>query len=293
MASFFSSMAFIVLYGVSYGLVLFTISVGLVITMGLMRVMNLAHGAFAAIGGYLAVGLMNSAGTPFLLAIVVAVLIVAGLSVVLERLVYVHLYGAPDLDQVLMTLGVNFIVIGALTLLFGPNVFPVQLPTFLRGNIDLGFRTFELYRAFVILVGAAVVIALTLVFDRTNFGARLRAAVDNRGMAQAIGINVGRLFSVSFAIGSGLAALGGAVGAEMLPLEPLYPLKYLVLVLIVVSLSGAGNIKGALGAAIFVGVVDTAGRFLAPEIGGFVIYVLLIVLVVWRRDGLFVARGAT
>jgi branched-chain amino acid transport system permease protein len=293
MASFFSSMAFIVLYGVSYGLVLFTISVGLVITMGLMRVMNLAHGAFAAIGGYLAVGLMNSAGTPFLLAIVVAVLIVAGLSVVLERLVYVHLYGAPDLDQVLMTLGVNFIVIGALTLLFGPNVFPVQLPTFLRGNIDLGFRTFELYRAFVILVGAAVVIALTLVFDRTNFGARLRAAVDNRGMAQAIGINVRRLFSVSFAIGSGLAALGGAVGAEMLPLEPLYPLKYLVLVLIVVSLSGAGNIKGALGAAIFVGVVDTAGRFLAPEIGGFVIYVLLIVLVVWRRDGLFVARGAT
>jgi branched-chain amino acid transport system permease protein len=293
MASFFSSMAFIVLYGVSYGLVLFTISVGLVITMGLMRVMNLAHGAFAAIGGYLAVGLMNSAGTPFLLAIVVAVLIVAGLSVVLERLVYVHLYGAPDLDQMLMTLGVNFIVIGALTLLFGPNVFPVQLPTFLRGNIDLGFRTFELYRAFVILVGAAVVIALTLVFDRTNFGARLRAAVDNRGMAQAIGINVGRLFSVSFAIGSGLAALGGAVGAEMLPLEPLYPLKYLVLVLIVVSLSGAGNIKGALGAAIFVGVVDTAGRFLAPEIGGFVIYVLLIVLVVWRRDGLFVARGAT
>jgi branched-chain amino acid transport system permease protein len=194
---------------------------------------------------------------------------------------------------VLMTLGVNFIVIGALTLLFGPNVFPVQLPTFLRGNIDLGFRTFELYRAFVILVGAAVVIALTLVFDRTNFGARLRAAVDNRGMAQAIGINVRRLFSVSFAIGSGLAALGGAVGAEMLPLEPLYPLKYLVLVLIVVSLSGAGNIKGALGAAIFVGVVDTAGRFLAPEIGGFVIYVLLIVLVVWRRDGLFVARGAT
>ena len=293
MASFFSSLAFIVLYGVSYGLVLFTISFGLVITMGLMRVMNLAHGAFAAIGGYLAVGLMNSAGTPFLLAIVVAVLIVAGLSVVLERLVYVHLYGAPDLDQVLMTLGVNFIVIGALTLLFGPNVFPVQLPTFLRGNIDLGFRTFELYRAFVILVGAAVVIALTLVFDRTNFGARLRAAVDNRGMAQAIGINVRRLFSVSFAIGSGLAALGGAVGAEMLPLEPLYPLKYLVLVLIVVSLSGAGNIKGALGAAIFVGVVDTAGRFLAPEIGGFVIYVLLIVLVVWRRDGLFVARGAT
>ena len=277
----------------SYGLVLFTISVGLVITMGLMRVMNLAHGAFAAIGGYLAVGLMNSAGTPFLLAIVVAVLIVAGLSVVLERLVYVHLYGAPDLDQVLMTLGVNFIVIGALTLLFGPNVFPVQLPTFLRGNIDLGFRTFEVYRTFVILVGAAAVISLTLVFDRTNFGARLRAAVDNRGMAQAIGINVGRLFSVSFAIGSGLAALGGAVGAEMLPLEPLYPLKYLVLVLIVVSLSGAGNIKGALGAAIFVGIVDTAGRFLAPEIGGFVIYVLLIILVVWRRDGLFVTQGAT
>jgi branched-chain amino acid transport system permease protein len=290
---FLSSLAFIVLYGVSYGLVLFTISIGLIITMGLMRVMNLAHGAFAAVGGYLAVGLMNSSGTPFLLAIVLAALIVAGLSVILERLVYVHLYRASDLDQVLMTLGVNFIVVGALTLAFGPNVFPMQLPMFLRGNIDLGFRTFEVYRTFVILVGAAAAISLTVVFDRTNFGARLRAAVDNRGMAQAIGIDVGRLFSISFAIGSGLAALGGAVGAAMLPLEPLYPFKYLVLVLIVVSLSGAGDIKGALGAAIFVGIVDTAGRFLAPEVGGFVIYVLLIALVVWRRQGLFSSQGAT
>jgi branched-chain amino acid transport system permease protein len=293
MEQLFSGAAFILLYGVSYGLILFIISIGLVVTMGLMRVMNLAHGAFAAIGGYLTIWLMNSAGAPFLLAVACAVAVVAGLSVVLERVIYVHLYNAPDLDQVLMTLGVNFIVIGALTLAFGSNVYPMTLPSFLRGSVDLGFRTFEVYRIFVILVGAAIAAAVSLVFERTNFGARLRAAVDNRGMAQAIGINVGRLFSISFAIGGGLAAIGGAVGAAMLPLEPLYPLKYLVLVLIIVSLSGAGNVRGALGAAIFVGIVDTTARFLVPELGGFVIYVMLIALVVWRRDGLFIRQVAT
>lgn len=282
---------FVLLYGVSYGLVLFTISIGLAITMGLMRVMNLAHGAFAAIGGYLAIALMNQLGLPFLAAVAAAVITVAALSVVLERLIYAHLYARADLDQVLMTLGLNFIVIGALTLIFGPNVYPVHLPPFLQGSVDLGFRTFETYRIFLIVVGSAVVLLLWLILDRTKFGARLRAAVDNRGMAQAIGIDVDRLFIVAFALGSGLAALGGAVGAAMLPLEPLYPLKYLVLVLVVVSLSGLGNIKGTLAIAIFVGIADTAGRFLVPDLGGFVIYVVLIVLMTVRRGGLFQQRG--
>jgi branched-chain amino acid transport system permease protein len=281
----------VLLYGVSYGLVLFTIAIGLVITMGLMQIVNLAHGAFAAIGGYLAVSLMNAAGVPFLASVCAAVVIVVLLSFVLERLIYVRLYGASHLDQILMTLGVNFIVIGALTILFGPNVYPVKLPGFLQGSVDLGLRQFEVYRIFLIVLGFAVVICLWALFERTHFGARLRAAVDNRSIAQVIGIDVDRLFLLAFGIGSGLAALGGAVGAAMLPLEPYYPMKYLMLVLVVVALSGYGNIRASLGVAIIVGLIDTACRLLVPAAGGFAIYVLLILLTIWRPEGLFAGRA--
>jgi len=174
-----SAALFVLLYGVSYGLVLFIIAIGLVITMGLMQIVNLAHGAFAAIGGYIAVSLMNAAGMPYLATLCAAVVMVVLLSFVLERLIYVRLYGASHLDQILMTLGVNFIVIGAITILFGPNVYPVKLPGFLQGSVDLGLRRFEVYRIFVICLGLAVVVCLWALFERTSFGAKLRAAVDN------------------------------------------------------------------------------------------------------------------
>jgi branched-chain amino acid transport system permease protein len=291
MEQILSSALFVLLYGVSYGLVLFTIAIGLVITMGLMQIVNLAHGAFAAIGGYVAVGLMNAAGMPFLATLCAAVVVVVLLSFVLERLIYVRLYGASHLDQILMTLGVNFIVIGAITIFFGPNVYPVRLPGVLQGSVDLGLRQFEVYRIFVIGLGLVVVVCLWALFERTRFGAKLRAAVDNRSIAQVIGIDVDRLFLLAFGIGSGLAALGGAVGAAMLPLEPYYPMKYLMLVLVVVALSGYGNIRASLGVAIIVGVIDTAGRLLVPAFGGFAIYLLLILLTVWRPDGLFAGRA--
>ncbi len=292
MASAASSLTFILLYGVSYGLVLFIISIGLVITMGLMRVMNLAHGAFAAIGGYIAVGVMTNFGIPFPLAVVAAVAGVVALSVVLERLVFVNLYGAPELDQVLMTIGINFIVIGGLTIFFGPNVYPISLPDYLTGNVDLGIRNFEIYRLFVIAMGLIVVVGLWIMFEKTSFGAKLRAAVDNPSMTRVIGINVNRVFIIAFGIGSGLAALGGAIGAGMLPLEPYYPMKYLVLVLVVVALSGFGNMRASLAVAVLVGIVDTAGRFLVPGFGGFIIYIVLVVLMVLRPEGLFTKRAA-
>jgi branched-chain amino acid transport system permease protein len=285
-----STLAFILLYGVSYGLLLCIISVGLAVTMGLMRVVNLAHGAFAAIGGYLAIGLLTPLGVPFGLAIVLAVAAVAAFSVLIERLLYVHLYGASELDQVLLTVGINFIVVAGLTLAFGPNVLPIRLPSSLAGSVDLGFRPFETYRLVVLGVGVAVVGALWLAFDRTALGARLRAAVDNRSMTQAIGIDVPRLFSIAFALGSALAALGGALGAPLLPLEPLYPFKYLVLVLVIVALSGFGNIRATLLVAVFVGIVDTASRYFLPDSGSFTLYVLLIILIVWRPDGLLARR---
>ena len=287
MQEFLSVVSFIALYGVSYGVVLFTISIGLVVMMGLMRVINLAHGAFAALGGYLAASLMNSMSIPFWFAVPLAVIAVALFSVLIERLFYVHLYTASELDQVLLTVGLAFVAVAGINFVFGPNVFPAKLPHILTLNVDLGIRKFQLYRLFLIADGAALFIVLWYVFDRTSFGARIRAAVDNRSMAQAVGIDVPKLFSVVFALGSGLAALGGAIGFAILPLEPLYPFKYLVLVLIVVSLSDFGNIKTAAGVAIFLGVVDTGCRYLFPNVGAFIIYAILISLIIRKRAGLF------
>jgi branched-chain amino acid transport system permease protein len=291
MAQVGSSIVFIALYGVSFGMVLFTISVGLVVTMGLMRILNLAHGAFAGVGGYISVSLMNVYGVPFPLAVAIAAGSVAVLGAVLERLLYRHLYRAGALDQVLMTIGLAFVAVASLNFVFGPNPVSAQLPPSLAASIDLAGQPIQIYRLAVIALGVALILMLWFVFDRTSFGARLRSAVDNRGMAQAVGINVDRLYSIAFALGCGLAALGGAVGYVILPLDPLYPFKYLTIVLVVVAISGRGKLKTSAGVAILVGVIDTACRYLVPSIGAFVIYVLLIACLAWRSNGLFAARA--
>ena len=282
--------AFILLYGISYGLVLCLISLGLVVTMGLMRVVNLAHGAFAAIGGYIVVSLASKGGLSFPLALLVAVLAVAGLGLLSERILFRRLYGRSELDQVLVTIGVNFVVAGAVTLIFGPNLQNLPLPDYLKGNVDLGFRDFERYRLFTTVVCLLVIGALWWCFERTRIGAVLRAAVDNRSMAQATGVNVPRLFSATFALGCGLGALGGALGAYTLPLEPTWPFKYLVLVLVVAALSGQGQIRSAVAVSVIVGIVEVAGRYLFPEAGGFLIYLVLIGLMTWRPQGLLARR---
>ena len=285
MQDLLSGLSFIAIYGVSYGVVLFTISIGLVVMMGLMRVVNIAHGVFAALGGYLAVSLMNRYGVSFWFAVPIAVLAVAAVSVVVEWLFFRKLYGAPELDQVLMTIGLMFIGMAGLNAVFGPDIVPAHLPPSLAQNVQLGERTLQVYRVFIVAFGAVLMFALWLVFERTSFGARLRAAVDNRGMAEAVGIDVRRLFTLAFALGSGLAAIGGAVGLAVLPLEPSYAFKYLVLILIVVSMSGIGNVKASAWVSIALGVIDTAGRYLYPEAGGFIIYIVLI--------GYMILRGHT
>lgn len=282
--------AFIVLYGLSYGLVLCLISLGLVVTMGLMRVINLAHGAFAALGGYLAITLMQHAGIRYALAVPIAVVSVAAFGVLAERLVYVHLYSRSQLDQVLVTIGLNLVAIALLSIFFGPNLVSLQLPLELRGNVDLGFREFEVYRVFAAGVCVSVIAVLWWVLEHTSTGARLRAAVDNRSMAQAMGMNVPVLFSATFALGCGLAALGGILAAPMLPMEPMWPLKYLVLMLVVVALAGHGRVTASIVVAAIVGIVETGGRYLFPQYGGFVIYLLLISLMVARPDGLLAHR---
>ena len=291
MEQFLASLAFIILYGGTYGAVLFIISVGLVMTMGLMRVPNLAHGAFAALGGYLTILLMNQAGMHYFVAVPAAVILVAALGALAERTIYVRLYNIPELDQILLTVGIAFIFVGGLALTFGPNVFTIRLPEVLSGSVDLFGRSFPVYRVFLLAVGALIILGFWLVFDRTTLGAKLRAAVDNRSMAQATGINVERIVMRAFAAGTGLAALGGAIGAGLFPLEPLYPIKYLTIILIIVALSGFGNIKSSIVVAMVVGIADTAARYYLPELGGFAIYALVIAAVAMRPAGMFARQG--
>jgi branched-chain amino acid transport system permease protein len=277
----------ILFHGLAYAMVLYLISVGLSVTMGLMGFVNLAHGVFAMAGGYLGVTLMNSWGVPFVPAMLAAIVAVALVSVVLERTLYSPLYGAAELDQVLFTVGLIFMATAAAKYFWGPLALPVRLPDWLRGQIELGGRSFPTYRAFLVLGGGAVVLALWLGLERTRFGAMIRAAVDNRRMAQSIGINTGLLFTSTFALGSGLAAMGGGLGADLLAISPGYALEHLVYFLIVVAVGGLGSIKGPFVAALLLGISDTAFKYLLPELGAFFIYAAAMAVLLWRPQGLF------
>jgi len=277
----------IAFHGLALAMVLYLVSVGLSITLGLMGFVNLAHGAFAAAGGYLALTAMNRLAVPFPLALALAFVAVGAIGVALERLLYRHLYGASELDQVMFTIGLIFIAVAVAKLIWGPLALPVQPPPYLRGDVDLGFRSFPAYRSFLIAAGAVVVTLLWLGLERTRFGAQIRAAVDNRRMAQSVGINTGRLFTLTFALGSALAALGGAIGADMLAINPDYPLEHLIYFLIVVAVGGLGSIRGPFVAAVLLGVSDTAFKYLLPELGAFFIYALTLTILLWRPQGLF------
>lgn len=276
----------IVLDGLAYGMVLFIISAGLSVTMGLMRVINLAHGAFAMTGGYLAASMVN-AGLHFAAAVLIAVLVVAAAGAVLEKIFYAPLYGRSELGQVLMTIGLTFVFIAVLTIVFGTGMMSLPIPAGLTGMVDLGVRDYPTYRTFLIGIGIVLFILLWLLIERTPMGARLRASVDNARMARAMGLDINRLFMGTFALGSGLAAFGGAIGAEVLPLEPFYALKYLVYFLTVVAVGGQGSLTGSFVAAIALGAADTAGKYLFPELGAFFIYAVMIALLLLRPEGLF------
>lgn len=277
--------------GVAAGMVLFIVSVGLSVTMGLMGFVNLAHGGFAMLGGYVIVLSMKHWGLPFVPALALAFVVVAAIAAVLERLLYARLYRAGELDQVLFTIGLAFAMTAAVTLAIGPETQTVQLPGWLRGQTDLGFITYRTYSLAVIAVGIALVLSLWLGFERTHFGASIRAAVDNRAMAQSVGIDVGRLFTVTFAIGSGLAAVGGGLGAEILGLDPNYPLRYLVYFLIVVAVGGLGKVTGVFFAALLIGILDFVLKIYFPKGGTIFIYALTLALLLWRPRGLFARRG--
>jgi branched-chain amino acid transport system permease protein len=277
--------------GIAYGSLLFIISIGLSVTMGLMNFVNLAHGAFAMLGGYACVMAMTRLGLPFLASLPVAFAVSAIAGVVLERLLYRRLYRATHLDQVLFSIGLIFMAIATATWFFGSQQQPVRLPEFLLGQVHVLGLDFGAYRLFLIALVIAITLALTWLIERTRFGAEVRASVDNQQASAGLGINVDRVFSLTFALGSGLAGLGGGLGIDVLGLDPTFPLKYMVYFLLVVAVGGAGTIKGPLFAALILGVFDVAGKYYMPQLGSFVIYVVMVAMLLAFPRGLVGRRA--
>src|SRR5687768_5057418 len=276
--------------GFAYGMLLFLLSVGASVTLGMMNFVNLAHGAFAMIGGYTTVTLMNQAGWPFLATLPLAFIASAAISVAFERTMFRRLYRATDLDQCLLTIGVVFAMIAVAAYVYGTGQQPVNLPGYLRGSVQVAGMTLGVYRIFLVVVALLITAVLVAGLEHTRFGAQVRAAVDNQRMARGLGINVDGIFAVTFALGSGLAGMGGALAIEILGLDPGFALHYLVYVLIVVSLGGLGSIGGSFVAASLLGISDSAGKYYVPEVGAFLIYVLMVALLMWRPAGLFGRR---
>lgn len=281
--------------GVAYGMLLFILAVGLAVTMGLMNFINLAHGAFAMAGGYITIVLMQRAGLPFLACLPLAFAGTALLGAVLERTLYRPMYRRPHLDQVLFSIGLTFMAVAGVDYLMGSTQQLIQLPDWLRGRSEIGAGAWTLgmghYRLFIIGVCAALALGLQYVLARTRFGSRLRAAVDDQRVAAGLGINVNVIFLATFAVGSGLAGLGGALGAEVLGLDPTFPLKFMLYFLIVVAVGGTSSITGPLLAALLLGVADVAGKYYIPKMGAFIVYCVMIAILIWRPQGLFSRRG--
>jgi branched-chain amino acid transport system permease protein len=273
--------------GVAYGMLLFILACGLAVTLGLMNFVNLAHGAFAMAGGYITVVLVNRVGFPFALGLLLAFVLTALIGVVLERSLYIHVYRKSHLDQVLFSIGLVFMSVAAVDYVMGSSQQFVQIPSALQGQLDVFGVGVGRYRLLIIVVCGALTVALQAILTKTRFGSRLRAAVDDQRVARGLGINVGAVFAITFAIGTGLAGLGGALGAEILGLDPTFPLKYMIYFLIVVTVGGTASITGPFFASILLGLADVLGKYYFPTIGAFIIYTVMILVLIVRPQGLF------
>ena len=285
-----SSLAAVLFDGFAYGMLLFLLSVGLSVTLGMMNFVNLAHCSFAMVGGYATVTLVNDFGWPFLATLPMAFLAGGAISVVLERTLYRRLYRASDLDQCLFTIGVVFVSVAAFAWAFTTEQQSARVPDYLKGSIQFMGVNFAVYRLFLIVFGLAVTALLVLLLEKTRFGAQVRAAVDNQRMARGLGIDVDRAFMFTFALGGGLAGLGGALAIEVVGLDPTFALAFLVYVLIVVAVGGLGSIGGSFAAAAVLGISDMAGKYYFPWLGAFLIYLVMVALLMWRPAGLFGKR---
>ena len=285
-----SSAAGVLFDGFAYGMLLFLLSVGLTVTLGMMNFVNLAHCSFAMVGGYATVTLVNRFGWPFLATLPLAFIAGAAISILLERILYRRLYRASDLDQCLLTIGIVFVSVAAFAWFYTTEQQSARVPDYLRGSVQVMGLNLAVYRLFLIVFGLAVTALLVWALEYTRFGAKVRAAVDNQRMARGLGIDVDTTFMLTFALGGGLAGLGGALAIEVVGLDPTFALAYLVYVLIVVAVGGLGSIGGSFAAAVVLGVSDMAGKYYFPWLGAFLIYLVMVGLLMWRPLGLFGKR---
>lgn len=277
--------------GVAYGFLLFVTSVGLSVSLGMMNFVNLAQASFSMLGGYILVTAMQGYGIPFLLCLPIVFVVVAAVAVLLERMIFRYFYKTDDLTQVLLTIGLVFMSIAMATYVWGGTYQRFDMPAWIIGQKDVFGLTLETYRIFLVGIGAVMAVALIFGLERTNLGAMVRACVDNRRVATACGLNTELIFAFTFAIGGGLAGLGGALSANLLGLDPNFPLRYLVYILIVVSIGGMGTITGTLVASLALGIADVMGKYYVPQFGSFIIYLLTVIVMLWRPHGLM-GRGA-
>jgi branched-chain amino acid transport system permease protein len=277
--------------GVAYGMLLFVLACGLSVTLGLMNFVNLAHGSFAMAGGYITLILVNRAGVPFFPGLAIAFVVTALIGALFERTLYVHVYGKSHLDQVLFTIGLVFMSVAAVDYVMGSQQVFIDIPSVLQGRFEFFGIGIGRYRLLIIVICGILTLGLQLILAGTRFGSRLRASVDDARVARGLGINVNAVFTLTFAFGSGLAGLGGALGAEILGLDPTFPLKYMVYFLIVVTVGGTSSITGPFVASLLIGIADVAGKYYVPKFGAFVIYTIMIIMLILRPQGLF-ARAA-
>lgn len=277
--------------GVAYGFLLFVMSVGLSVSLGMMNFVNLAQASFSMLGGYILVTAMQRLGIPFLAALPIVFVLTGAVAVVLERLVFRRFYRTDELTQVLLTIGIVFMSIASATYIWGGSYQRFDMPAWITGQQQILGLTLETYRIFLVSFGAVLAIVMILGLERTIFGAMVRACVDNRRVAAASGLNTEVIFALTFAVGGGLAGLGGALSANLLGLDPNFPLRYLVYILIVVSVGGMGTISGTLVASLLLGIADVMGKYYFPQFGSFIIYLLTVIFMLWRPHGLM-GRGA-
>ena len=271
-------------------MLLFLLSVGQSVTLGMMNFINLAHCSFAMLGGYITATLMNRYGWPFFATLPCAFIAAALVSVVFERTLFRRLYRAGELDQVLLTIGIVFISVAVAAYIFSTDQQPLQLPSYLRSSLTFMGIRFAVYRLILIGLAMAITLALVLGIEYTDSAPRCaRPSTTNAWLADSASTSAA--FSpITFALGSGLAGLGGALAIEIVGLDPSFAFTYLIYVLIVVSVGGLGSISGSFAAAIVLGISDVAGKYYIPQLGAFLLYLVMISLLMWRPLGLLGKR---
>jgi branched-chain amino acid transport system permease protein len=283
----FANFSIQLLNGVQYGLLLFMLAAGLTLIFGIMGVVNLAHGSFYMVGAYLAWWLSSLTGS-FTLAVIGGALLSVIFGLALERVLFRHFYDRDHLDQVLLTFGLIYVFEELRSILWGDDVHGVKVPDLLSASIPLTDNlSYPVYRLFISGVCVALAIGLYLLIARTRLGMKIRAGAFNRDMTEALGVNIKLIHAIVFAIGVTLATVAGIVAAPISSVYPNMGAQVLIMCFVVVVIGGIGSVRGALIAALLVGLVDTFGKVLLPQVAGMLVYMLMAAVLLWKPEGLF------